>query len=596
LPDETAVREASATGWTGERYDAAKSLILALREHHDRDAPQTHPHAALINTTGARLREKDVASSLASGWALARDIDVTPANASPLTPMTRLAPSIRVFLSPSERVFNDSAIAAAVNRDKIVPLIIPPLDDSVRANARRGGVSHAALAAAVLVVVALFAVAAPMSFPDVARVVDRAQTWFAAMRPHTASAVSSSDTPKSVTEPAAGTERPQVANATAVDSATPSTAAAEALPAKTDATEPDATSPISDSPLPAATHSEPVETNPLPNAKPTNPVASPASRPPVGQVASTSPSPAPVTSKRTLPANKTASANAQKATAISARSLAAQSPKATPSTKATQRAFSFSPANRIASSAHGVLPTSIGTKADSLQTRALALAESRPASPQVALVAPPSVEHDVDSQPPLLMPSSAPSIAADRQEQSAALQIAETPTPPPSPTHERARSSRTDRIADQGWFSRLLQLVGKKAAPIEDRRLQATTPKKPANEAAHSPSSAQQLAQSESLPSIGQPKVAIAQSLPRDVIPAPPTHPNLRDDSKPLQREASRMGEPPAKIPSPYAALPMRIPEVPAESEATDRDTDQIFASEARRALRQVVPRIAAQA
>jgi hypothetical protein len=207
------------------------------------------------------------------------------------------------------------------------------------------------------------------------------------------------------------------------------------------------------------------------------------------------------------------------------------------------------------------------------------------------------VELGVASQPPPLMPSSASSIATDRQEKTAASQIAETPTSPPSPTHERARSSRTDRIADQGWFSRLLQLVGKKPAPIEDRRLQATTPKKPVNEAPHTPSSAQQLAQSESPPSIGQPKVAIAPSSPPDVIPPPPTQPNLRDDSKALQREAPRIVELPAKIPSPYAASPVqRIPEPPAESEAIDRDADQIFASEARRALRQVVPRIAAQA
>src|SRR5206468_7127796 len=70
-----------------------------------------------------------------------------------------------------------------------------------------------------------------------------------------------------------------------------------------------------------------------------------------------------------------------------------------------------------------------------------------------------------------------------------------------------------------------------------------------------------------------------------------------RDDSNALQRGAPRMVELPATIPSPYAASPVqRIPEPPAESETIDRDADQIFASEARRALRQVVPRIGAQA
>ena len=578
LPDEAAVRHASATGWTGERYDAAKSLILELREHHDRDAPQTHPHAALINATGARLREKDVAASLASGWTLARDIDVSPSNASPLTPMTRLAPSIRVFLSPPEHAFNDSAITATVNRDKIAPLIIPPRDDSVRSSARHHGVSRAALAAAVLVVVALLALAVPASFPDVSRaVVDRAQTWVAAMRPHTASTASSSDTPKSVTEPRAPvTERPPVTNAAAVSSATPSTAVAEALPAKSDTEEPHATPPISDSPSLSATHSEPNATNPLPNAKAPNPVASPASRPPAAQVASTSSSPTPMASKRALPANKTASTNAKKVASNSAPSPAA-SPSAkgtTPSSKSTQRAFSFSSAHRIAPSAHSVSPTSISTTAGSVETQALARAESRPAPTQVTLAAP-SVDHGAltpaapsSAQPLSLKPSSAPSSnTTEPQEQTAPSQIAETPTaPPPSPPSGRARSSRTERIADQGLFSRLLQLVGKKPAPIEDRRLKAAAPKEPVNEAPYTPPNAQQLAQTEPLPSIAQPKVAIAPS-------------------------------PPAIISSPYGAPPTRTAEAaPAESEAVDRDADQIFASEARRALRQVVPRIAAQA
>src|SRR5439155_955458 len=89
--------------------------------------------------------------------------DVIPASASPLTPMTRLAPSIRVFVSPHERVSNDSHIAAVASRDKLAPLIIPPRDDSARPAARRGGVSRAALAAAVFV--ALAQVASPSLAP-----------------------------------------------------------------------------------------------------------------------------------------------------------------------------------------------------------------------------------------------------------------------------------------------------------------------------------------------------------------------------------------------------------------------------------------------
>src|SRR5207253_7905860 len=70
-----------------------------------------------------------------------------------------------------------------------------------------------------------------------------------------------------------------------------------------------------------------------------------------------------------------------------------------------------------------------------------------------------------------------------------------------------------------------------------------------------------------------------------------------RDESNVPQREAPQIAGLPAKIPSPYAAFPVRrAPEASTESEAIDRDADEIFATEARRALRQVVPRVAAQA
>jgi serine/threonine protein kinase len=573
LPDEAAVHRSAATGWTGERYDAAKSLIFALREHHDREAPQVHPHAALIHATGARLREGDLAASLAFGWTLARDIDVAPASASPLTPMTRLAPSIRVFVSPRERVSNDPQIAGVASRDKVVPLIVPPRDDSARSHARRTGASRAALAVTALIVVALLAFAAPASFRDVSRaVVDRVQTWADAMRP-TTQVASAADTAKST--------EPSLSN--------------EPLPAKPPESEASPTPPVSDSPSPAAPPSEPVETNSPPSARPSDPIASPPIPP---QVVSPSPSLARSTPRRAPPANNTASTNGKKTKANSAPSLAASSSKMI-SSKSTPRALPMSSANRLASSAHVMPPTSSVAKPGAAQTQALALAESRPAPTQVALVTP-SVENATASLPsssvqaPPSTPSNAPSVAAtDRPEQIASAHFADAPTtPPPSPTRERARSSRAERSTDQGWFSQLLQLVGKKPAPIEDRQLQAAAPKRPVSEVPHTPPTAEPPAQVEPLPSIVQPKAVIALSPPPGVIPPPPTRPNIRDDSK-----APRMAELPAKIPSPYAALPIqKIQEPPAESEAIDRDADQVFATEARRALRQVVPRIAAQA
>ena len=559
LPEEGAVRQSATTGWAAERYDAAKSLILALREHHDRDAPQSHPHAALINTTGARLREKDLASSLASGWTLARDVDVIPASASPLTPMTRLAPSIRVFVSPHERVSNDSHIAAVASRDKLAPLIIPPRDDSARPAARRGGVSRAALAAAVFVALALVALATPALLPDVSRaVMARAHTWATwagTMWLHSGSTAPSVDAAKPKVEPAMPSVTPtQVADAAPASTTTPSSTANEPLPANSDAAEPHATPPVSEA------------------------IATPASGP---QVAS--PSLAPMTPRRAAAPTKTASTNGKKATANSAAPLAGQSSKPTAVSKNAQRPLAVSSATRPVSSAHAALPVTVVAHGGSGHAQAIARAEPAPAPTPITLAAS-SVDHGTSSSASTSStPSNAPSNAATNgQEQTASTQIAEAPTAPPaSPPRERARSSH---IADAGWFSRLLQLVGKKAAPIEDRRLQPAAPKKPVTEAQQTPPSAQQSAQVEVQPSVAQAKIANAP-LPPNAIPAPTQ----------WQRDAPGVVALPAKIPSPFAAPPLQaIPEPPIQTESLDRD--QVLTSEARRALRQVVPRIAAQA
>ena len=99
LPSPKRVHENnSETGWSSQRYDEARTLILRLRDSHDGDLPQWRPHAQLIDYTSARLSAHDLAESLADGWALARDTIAagiaTPM--TPITPMTRLAPPIDV--------------------------------------------------------------------------------------------------------------------------------------------------------------------------------------------------------------------------------------------------------------------------------------------------------------------------------------------------------------------------------------------------------------------------------------------------------------------------------------------------------------------
>ena len=115
LPDENrGARPPRGAGWTEERYDAAKALILRIREFHDGDLPAQRPHAGLIEVTGARLREEELARSLEKGWTLAREASVSPASASPLTPVTRLAPPICV--TRSGRVTAVTVMAAAADR------------------------------------------------------------------------------------------------------------------------------------------------------------------------------------------------------------------------------------------------------------------------------------------------------------------------------------------------------------------------------------------------------------------------------------------------------------------------------------------------
>ncbi|HEX9301281.1 MAG TPA: hypothetical protein VF959_02925, partial [Casimicrobiaceae bacterium] len=117
LPDEGVVLEPSlATGWTTERYDAAKALILRIRDCHDSELPAERPHATLIEQSAGQLREPAFALSLERGWTLAREASVSPASASPLTPVTRLVPVTRVvapMVTRSGRITAVTVIAPA---------------------------------------------------------------------------------------------------------------------------------------------------------------------------------------------------------------------------------------------------------------------------------------------------------------------------------------------------------------------------------------------------------------------------------------------------------------------------------------------------
>src|SRR6266851_4665120 len=119
------------TGWTPERFDDARTLIFRIRECHDRDNPRWRPHEQLMDFAGARLAKVDLAASLNYGWTLARAA-TTDGATSPITPITRIAPSIHaaepIRIAPSIRAAEPVRIATRI--------MVPTAVTAVRGGAR----------------------------------------------------------------------------------------------------------------------------------------------------------------------------------------------------------------------------------------------------------------------------------------------------------------------------------------------------------------------------------------------------------------------------------------------------------------------------
>src|SRR5215472_4097653 len=121
LPDDGATRQVDqAAGWNSERFDAAKALILAIREAHDAELPPDpaeRPHRALLELTSKRLREEELQLSLERRWMLARETSVST-SPSPLTPVTRVVPitplATPIHVARSGRVTAVTVIAPSV--------------------------------------------------------------------------------------------------------------------------------------------------------------------------------------------------------------------------------------------------------------------------------------------------------------------------------------------------------------------------------------------------------------------------------------------------------------------------------------------------
>ena len=177
LPSEDTGGE---TGWTPERFDDARTLIFRVRECHDRDNLDWRPHQQLMDFAGARLAKVDLAASLNYGWVLARGA-TTDVAASPITPMTRIAPSVRttkpIRLAPSIRTAEPMRIATHI----MVPTAVTAVGGDTRIPARRRRLWTATVLAPAIV--ALAALAAPSFVGDPEHpIVDRARAALDAMR------------------------------------------------------------------------------------------------------------------------------------------------------------------------------------------------------------------------------------------------------------------------------------------------------------------------------------------------------------------------------------------------------------------------------
>jgi serine/threonine protein kinase len=186
------------TGWTAERFDDARTLIFRVRECHDRDNPHWRPHQQLMDFASARLAKVDLAASLNYGWVLARAAPTDGGAASPITPMTRIAPSARTV--------EPIRIATHI----MVPTAVTAVRGGARIPARRRRLWTATVLAPAIV--ALAALAAPSFIGDPEHpIVDNARAALDAMRllfqasPN--SVIAAADAPVAIPAPPADSER-----------------------------------------------------------------------------------------------------------------------------------------------------------------------------------------------------------------------------------------------------------------------------------------------------------------------------------------------------------------------------------------------------
>jgi len=537
------------TGWTSGRYDAAKMLILSLRHHHDAELPLGLPHQAMIDTTGAMLRESDLAQSLAAGWTLARDVTLESGVAAPITPMTRIAPPIRVFRKPRERALSS---VHATNEPALptgVSFMVTRRNDVPPAPSRRNDAAPVALAAAFALV--LGAAVAHQAFPDAARKLsDGARTLLddgGRRDGGTSSALAERATPDPAATRSSDSDRPSPVNAGAkvaentVDSV-PKVAAAEppanAGPART-----------TDVP-PAAANEDAEDGSERGNAESRDagapvpvPKADGALSPPVSRMSPRAALPA--ESARGAKRPPTKSAPLPSARPAAPATMAKSAPGRVPTLAAPRSSPSMVASNSSAGSASAEGARVVTAPAPA-QVIELVLPETQKTP---ALSSPASTPQSGET-----VPSS--TLAAGQAQESAAAPKSSTAT-----RRTRAASANDEWRAGINALSQFLGFTKRKAAPIEDRTFQEVTP---AAKPSRPPQSVAPVPES----SVSAPRIEAPVFTPR--IEAPP----------PLA-----MATPPP--------LPMTTPLSRTLPPPPTRESD--FAQQGRRALAQSVPRTAVQ-
>ncbi len=572
LPDAVAARfPERATGWTSGRHDAAKALILSLRHHHDGDLPLGLPHQAMIDTTGEMLRESDLAQSLATGWTLARDVTFASGVASPITPMTRIAPPIRVFRKPRERASPEGRTTAESPLDTVTPFMITRRIDAPPVRPRRNGTAYAAVAAAFALV--LGAAVAHQIFPDATWTLSeggRALLGDGKRRENAA--------PSAVAGGRASPDSPSPAGAEATEQRNSGSSAANAATHVAAAETPP---PVASSPTPAAAADLPPpvpgettedrdepgsadsgdSVTSLPaqkaDAAPAPPISqmSPRAAPPPDESARTAGKRA-VAKSAPLPSARTA------APATTAKVPGGRSPTPAPRTSPTLVASSSGAGSATASSGGARVVTA-------------------PAPPPqvIELVASPSQAASTERMP-APAPQSAETVSPSNPVVSQGQPSSSTPESAPAAPKSSTPTRRARTAVDEDWragINALSQFFGftkRKVAPIEDRTFQEVTP-------TPKPSRAPQMASPVPERPVSAP--------PR--FDAPPTvamaTPTPRVDLPPLA-----MATPPQRTLSP----PPAMPDARTDYRSSERSRESDYAFAARRTLAQGVPRIAVQA